>query len=129
MKKLIKFLLWLWQFPQNYLAFIICGLLCYNYYSSYYNGKILIITNYILCGFSLGDYIFITPNYSNKVLKHELGHCYQSQLLGWFYIPIIAIPSVLHNIYCRILRKLGYRPDYYKFYTEKWANKLVEKVT
>lgn len=57
---------------------------------------------------------------TDKSLKHGLGHSYQSQLLGWLYIPVIAIPSVLHNL---VHYKL-----YYSFYTEKWADKLVEKV-
>lgn len=64
----------------------------------------------------------MVPDFPKESLKHELGHCYQSQLLGWLYIPVIAIPSVLHNLYVRIARKLGYKPDYYSFYTEKWAN-------
>ena len=129
MKWLISFLLWLWQFPQNYIAFLVyscLGYLCH--YGEKYNGKNLIITEYILSNFSLGDYIFALPNSTDKSLKHELGHSYQSQLLGWLYIPVITIPSILHNLYCMIVRKLGYKPDYYSFYTEKWADKLVEKV-
>ena len=119
MKWLSNFLLWLWQFPQNCIAFLIYGCLGYLcYYGGKYNGKNLIITEYILSNFSLGDYIFVLPNSTDKSLKHELGHSYQSQLLGWLYIPVIAIPSVLHNLYCRIARKLGYEPDYYSFYTE-----------
>lgn len=129
MKWLISFLLWLWQFPQNYIAFLIYGCLGYLcYYGGKYNGKNLIITEYILSNFSLGDYIFALPNSTDESLKHELGHSYQSQLLGWLYIPVIAIPSVLHNLVHYIAYKLGKEWDYYSFYTEKWADKLVEKV-
>lgn len=129
MKWLISFLLWLWQFPQNYIAFLIYGCLGYLcYYGGKYNGKNLIITEYILSNFSLGDYIFALPNSTDKSLKHDLGHSYQSQLLGWLYIPVIAIPSVLHNLVHYIAYKLGKEWDYYSFYTEKWADKLVEKV-
>lgn len=129
MKWLSNFLLWLWQFPQNYIAFLIyrcLGYLCY--YGGKYNGKNLIITEYILSNFSLGDYIFALPNSTDKSLKHKLGHSYQSQLLGWLYIPVIAIPSVLHNLVHYIAYKLGKEWNYYSFYTEKWADKLVEKV-
>lgn len=129
MKWLSNFLLWLWQFPQNYIAFLVyscLGYLCY--YGGKYNGKNLIITEYILSNFSLGDYIFVLPNSTDKSLKHELGHSYQSQLLGWLYIPVIAIPSILHNLVHYIAYKLGKEWDYYSFYTEKWADKLVEKV-
>lgn len=129
MKWLISFLLWLWQFPQNYIAFLIYGCLGYLcYYGGKYNGKNLIITEYILSNFSLGDYIFVLPNSTDKSLKHELGHSYQSQLLGWLYIPVVAIPSILHNLVHYIAYKLGKEWDYYSFYTEKWADKLVEKV-
>lgn len=129
MKWLVSFLLWLWQFPQNYIAFLIYGCLGYLcYYGGKYNGKNLIITEYILSNFSLGDYIFALPNSTDKSLKHDLGHSYQSQLLGWLYIPVIAIPSVLHNLVHYIAYKLGKEWDYYSFYTEKWADKLVEKV-
>lgn len=129
MKWLSNFLLWLWQFPQNYIAFLIYGCLGYLcYYGGKYNGKNLIITEYILSNFSLGDYIFALPNSTEKSLKHELGHSYQSQLLGWLYIPVIAIPSILHNLVHYVAYKLGKEWDYYSFYTEKWADKLVEKV-
>lgn len=129
MKWLISFLLWLWQFPQNYIAFLIYGCLGYLcYYGGKYNGKNLIITEYILSNFSLGDYIFALPNSTDKSLKHELGHSYQSQLLGWLYIPVITIPSILHSLVHYIAYKLGKEWDYYSFYTEKWADKLVEKV-
>ena len=129
MKWLSNFLLWLWQFPQNYIAFLVyscLGYLCY--YGKEYYGRHVIYSNYIASSFSLGDYIFALPNSTDKSLKHELGHSYQSQLLGWLYIPVIVIPSVLHNLYCGIVRKMGYRPNYYSFYTEKWADKLVEKL-
>lgn len=129
MKWIKNFILWLWQFPQNYLAFLIYGCLGYLcYYGGKYNGKNLIITEYILSNFSLGDYIFALPNSTDRSLKHELGHSYQSQLLGWLYIPVIAIPSILHNLVHYIAYKLGKEWDYYSFYTEKWADKLVEKV-
>lgn len=76
----------------------------------------------------MGDYIFVLPNSTDKSLKHELGHSYQSQLLGWLYIPVVAIPSILHNLVHYIAYKLGKEWDYYSFYTEKWADKLVEKL-
>ena len=129
MKWLSNSLLWLWQFPQNHIAFLIYG--CLGYLCNYggkYNGKNLIITEYILSNFSLGDYIFALPNSTDESLKHELGHSYQSQLLGWLYIPVIAIPSVLHNLVHYVAYKLGKEWDYYSFYTEKWADKLVEKI-
>lgn len=129
MKWLSNFLLWLWQFPQNYIAFLVYSCLGYScYYGKEYYGRHVIYSNYIASGFSLGDYIFALPDSPGEVLRHELGHSYQSQLLGWLYIPVIAIPSILHNLVHYIAYKLGKEWDYYSFYTEKWADKLVEKV-
>lgn len=129
MKWIKNFILWLWQFPQNYLAFLVWGCLGLSAsYSRSYNGRHVICSRYIISSFSLGDYIFTFPISPEKIIKHELGHCYQSQLLGWLYIPVIAIPSILHNLVHYIAYKLGKEWDYYSFYTEKWADKLVEKV-
>ena len=93
--------------------------------SSEYNGKKVLCSEYILSAFSLGDYIFILPHHTENVIRHEYGHCKQSLYLGWLYLIVIAIPSVLNNIYCTIARKFGKDPDYYNFYTEKWADNLV----
>lgn len=129
MKWIKNFILWLWQFPQNYLAFLIYGCLGYLcYFGGKHNGKNLIYSSSILSSFSLGDYIFLLPNSSQEAIKHEYGHCIQSQILGWLYIPVIAIPSVLHNIYGMILHKFGKEIDYHSFYTEKWANNLADKI-
>ena len=46
----------------------------------------------------------------------------QSQKLGWFYLFIIGIPSIL-NAWLRFTK------CYYDFYTEKWANKLANLKT
>ena len=79
-------------------------------------------------GMSLGNYIFVNPEIPEGtwILRHEFGHTIQSRILGWLYIPLIFIPSLLWWI---IINKLG--PEYYKyyydFYTEKWAIKLIEK--
>lgn len=129
MKKVGSILLWLWQIPQHLLALIICFFGGYFiYYGEKFNGKTVIYSVYFKASFSLGDYLFIVPNSSKNILRHELGHSYQSQILGILYLPIIGIPSIIHNIYCRIARKLGYNPNYYSFYTEKWANNLLNKI-
>lgn len=121
-------LLWLWQFPQNILAFIIYKCLLYwSYPSGKYYGKYVIYNKVILSSFCLGEYLFMRISAPENVVKHEFGHSKQSEILGWLYIPAVAIPSIVLNIYCRIARKLGYNPDYYSHYPERWANKLAEK--
>lgn len=129
MKILKNFILGLWQIPQNFIAVFITsilGELCY--YGGKYKDAHLIFSDFYVSSFSLGEYLFIL-NGSNQedILDHEYGHYLQSRILGWLYIPVIVIPSFIHNIYVRIARKLGYDKNYRDFYTERWADKLSEK--
>ena len=58
-------------------------------------------------------------------MRHEYGHTIQSRILGIFYIPIIAVPSLMWAVFHTFaIKVLGLRIDYFWFYTEKWANKL-----
>lgn len=120
-------LMWLWQFPQNLLAICIEGILCED---AYREGKIdgnTLIYNYVLPTMSLGNYIFVNTMFSNTDIKHSHGHSKQSRILGPLYLVVIGIPSLLHLIVYNICSKIGFSWDYYKFYTELWANKLAEK--
>lgn len=68
-------------------------------------------------GISLGKYILVDTEQETTV-RHEYGHCIQSRILGWLYIPVICIPSLLWAWF--------YTGDnYYGFYTERWADKLM----
>lgn len=134
MKWLSNFLLWLWQFPQN-----LCGII---YRSISKDNRICVIENndsrsvgakvYLQKtkgGVSLGKYIFINQDYIDKeiVIKHECGHVKQSKILGPLYLLVIGIPSILHawlNNYIGCCWKNG-EYNYFHFYTEKWANKLM----
>ena len=131
MKKISNYikdsLMWLWQFPQNILALCIEGILCQ---AAYREGKIdgnTLIYNYVLPTMSLGNYIFVNTMSSNTDIKHSHGHSKQSRILGPLYLVVIGIPSLLHLIVYNICSKIGFSWDYYKFYTELWANKLAEK--
>lgn len=120
-------LMWLWQFPQNLLAICIEGILCE---AAYREGKIdgnTLIYNYVLPTMSLGNYIFVNTMFSNTDIKHSHGHSKQSRILGPLYLVVIGIPSLLHLIVYNICSKIGFSWNYYKFYTELWANKLAEK--
>ena len=82
-------------------------------------------------GISLGRYIFtpyaaptpIDAPYVQHFIKHEYGHCCQSQKLGWFYLLIIGLPSIIWCNCFEAYRK-KYNISYYSFYTESWANQL-----
>lgn len=130
----INLLLWLWQFPQN-----LCGII---YRSISKDNRITTVENedsrsvdakvYLqksLGGVTLGQYIFINQDYTDKdiIIKHECGHVLQSKYLGPLYLIIIGIPSILHaalNNYIGCCWKNG-EYNYYHFPTERWANKLM----
>lgn len=117
---------WLWQFPQNMLALCIEGVLCQ---AAHREGKAdgnTIIVNIVLpSAMSLGDYLFVSPMSSQKSIQHECGHSKQSDILGPLYLIVIGVPSLLHNILYRLCSKIGIKWNYYNFYSEYWANKLV----
>lgn len=111
-------LLWLWQLPQNLVGLILLPFLHKVLYRKYKHERIYISTS-IRGGISLGNYVIIRrPN--EEIITHERGHCKQSRILGWFYLIVIGLPSLLHAALCSCS---GQR--YYYFYTERWANSLM----
>ena len=111
--------LYLWQFPQNLLglAFLLClkGEECHTlsgikfYYCRHFRG-----------GISLGEYI-ILGGICEKSVRHEFGHCLQSRILGWLYLPTVGLCSIIHAWIhdCEAIGK-----TYYHYWTERWADKL-----
>ena len=117
-------LLYIWQLPQN-----ICGvvykLFCRPSYKQNIDGVRVYETNSKQGSVSLGNYVFITQRSRDKVftLKHELGHTIQSKMLGPLYLLVIGLPSVCWLLY---RRQFCRHINYYWFYTEAWANKLMD---
>lgn len=117
---------WLWQFPQNMLALCIEGVLCQAAYrEGKADGNTIIVSSTLPSAMSLGDYIFVNPLSPQITIQHECGHSKQSDILGPLYLIVIGIPSVLHNVIHYLCSKIGIKWNYYSFYTESWANKLV----
>lgn len=112
-----KILLYLWQLPQNLL-----GLILLLWLNGEQRHKFEDIEFFYCPGFSggisLGKYIILGSECS-KSIKHEYGHCIQSRMLGWFYLVIVGLPSILHCWLCD-----HDKHPYYTFYVEKWADKL-----
>ncbi len=92
---------------------------------------------------SLGMFVFVTSGpyfakkfegqigveeLSNRLLVHEYGHTIQSLILGPLYLVLIGIPSALWAAFGGKRRKEEQIP-YGAFFTEKWANRLGERVT
>lgn len=127
--KVIKIL---WQLPQNLIGLLIKVIGKTPLYTTYKEAKVY--TWKLRGGISLGQYIFLSYKdesienfYVQQDIKHEYGHCVQSQYLGWFYLLVIGLPSLIWaQCFDRYRQKNGI--SYYHFYTEKWADKLGEVV-
>ena len=117
---LIQILLILWQLPQCLVGLVMLPFL----------GKLRLVryTNYCWAfeaekmagGISLGCFIFLSK-YSGKketTIRHEYGHVKQSHMLGWLYLIVIGLPSILNAMF-------GFTDCYHDFYPEAWANKLM----
>lgn len=113
MKLILNILLFIWQLPQIIIGFFVRLFTGATKNGDYYNWK----SN---TGLSLSSYfMFVYANASETVKLHEYGHSIQSKILGWFYLIIIGLPSL---IWACIWKKTG--KSYYWFYTESWANIL-----
>lgn len=138
LKILTTSLWWIWQFPQNLVGFILTR----KYevkgfrYKQEKAGKDTRIDFYFkrgIGGVCLGDYIIIDYKYLGRVQAttiafHEFGHQRQSKMLGWLYLPLVGLPSVLLNLWDRAFHK-GWEAErrkrwYYNRYPENWADKL-----
>lgn len=115
-------LLYIWQLPQNIVGIIILLFIqgekrhkfqdiTYYYYNSFPGG------------ISLGNYLILGNN-NHQAIKHEYGHAIQSRILGPLYLIMIGIPSLIWTgLYGTIIPET--KNGYYKFYTERWADKLM----
>lgn len=119
-----KFLLYLWQLPQNLVGLILT--LFYKFDSTVvHKDKIIRICHNFPGGISLGDYIFVSKKNWNTI-RHEYGHSVQSKYLGPLYLIVIGLPSIIWaGLYGTKLFPYT-KNGYYVFYSEKWADKLGE---
>lgn len=127
MKGLISFLMYLHQLPQNLLGFAL-----YLYYQGYeemrqvgYNDVVVVKSPKMRGEISLGQYVIVSRDANLETIYHESGHCRQSQILGWLYLIVIGLPSIIWAALYGI-PKIRERWSYYDFYTERWANELAE---
>ena len=59
----------------------------------------------------------------NQICMHEFGHTADSQLFGWFYLPLIGLPSLLsaygkgdHNVFWTEIRANRHAKRYFSTY-------------
>ena len=127
MKSFISILMYLHQLPQNLLGFAL-----YLYYQGYEkmyhvgrNDVVVTRSSKMRGGISLGQYVIVSRRAGAETVCHELGHCKQSQILGWLYLIVIGLPSIIWAALYGI-PEIRERWSYYDFYTERWANELGE---
>lgn len=114
-------LLYLWSLPQNLLGLLL--LLIYKGYDSKYEDALVRRSVHMQGGISLGKYIIINQWSTKYDVKHEYGHCIQSKRLGWLYLIVVGLPSIIWAGLYGWLIPRSYN-GYYRFYTEKWADRL-----
>jgi hypothetical protein len=130
MKKILLYIISVvWQLPQCLLARVV-----WSFYKmrGTITDTICLTDGIIVCivrsgrpwGVSFGRLIFVSSRYSandriGDVVRHEYGHSLQSRYLGWLYLIVIALPSLVVT---------GVSPAIAgRCYFEKWADKLGDK--
>lgn len=112
----------LWTLPQQIIGFIMFLLFCKGYKGKYYDAFIVEMPNK-WGSISLGNFLFVQNASNLTTIKHEYGHTLQGYRLGWLWLFIIGIPSIVWaGCFTGYRRK--HNVSYYSFYTEKWADKL-----
>lgn len=62
---------------------------------------------------------------SRRSIIHEYGHSIQSVWLGWLYLPLVGLPSLIRSIIWKKSKRES--ENYYKGFPENWADKLGKK--
>ena len=109
----MKFLLYIWQLPQNLLGFILIKIWKAKKENDVW------ITEKIISGISLGKFIILKPEYAiDTTIKHEQGHQVQSKRWGPLYLLVVGIYSFIRS-------RMGLSSErYYSKWPENKADKL-----
>lgn len=97
------------------------------------NSNVICYSTKMHGGISLGKYsivntghyrIDISESLKRDTVRHEaIGHAKQSLYLGWLYLIVIGLPSIIWaGLYGSVIKPT--KNGYYRFYTESWADKL-----
>ena len=125
----IRRLIFFWELPQ-----LVLGYLLYMFTrkkitaAKKFNGFRVYFVKGFPGGISLSLFIFLNDKDSEDIrsIKHEYGHSLQSVYLGWFYLIVVGLPSIIRSLAWRIFKLKSIR--YYEGYPEKWADYLGEKL-
>jgi hypothetical protein len=115
----------IWELPQILLATVLYAIMKKRIIQAmdYKNSKVYFVKDFP-GGVSLSFIIFLNDIDLNnqRAIKHEYGHTIQSLYLGWFYLFIVGVPSIIRakiwNHYKLEDKK------YYEGFPENWADSL-----
>lgn len=117
----MRMLRFIHELPQNLLGLLLRQI--YKGNDSEYNDVIVRRSLKMQGGISLGRYIIVSQFASKETVMHEYGHCLQSRRLGWLYLLVIGLPSIVWaGLYGRLVKRT--KNGYYRWYTERWADRL-----
>ena len=117
----MKVLRYIWELPQNLLGLLLRAI--YKGTDSEYEGAVVRRSLKMQGGISLGRYIIVSRFASKTTVMHEYGHCLQSRRLGWLYLLVIGLPSIIWaGLYGSVVKST--KNGYYRWYTESWADRL-----
>lgn len=117
----MKALRYIWELPQNLLGLLLRVI--YKGTDSEYDGAVVRRSLKMQGGISLGRYIIVSQFASKTTVMHEYGHCLQSRRLGWLYLLVIGLPSIVWaGLYGTVVKPT--KNGYYRWYTERWADRL-----
>ncbi len=119
-----------WELPQTLLGLLVlgaCRLGGAALSGQWLRGRHCVRTQGV--GVSLGAIVFwfaAARGEPYDILRHELGHCVQSRLLGPAYLPLVGLPSILRAGYAWLyfLRHRRRWMRYRDGYPERWADRL-----
>ncbi len=113
-----------WELPQLVLGFMLFLVYKKNIIkrSEFRQTRIYVIKG-LMGGLSLSWLIFLKPGLDHyRVLAHEYGHSRQSLYLGWLFLPVIGLPSIIRSL---IWKKYPMKQKrYYQAFPENWADRL-----
>lgn len=117
----MKVLRYIWELPQNLLGLLLRAI--YKGEDTEYKDVVVRRSLKMQGGISLGRYIIVSRFASKTTVMHEYGHCLQSRRLGWLYLLVIGLPSIIWaGLYGSVVKST--KNGYYRWYTEKWADRL-----
>ena len=128
MNTLKEILLYIWQLPQNILGLIMLLFMKPYISKEKYKSITYVVSKKMSGGISLGNYVILSNSYRDKnryqkVWDHEYGHTRDSKMFGPIYLIAIGLPSLIWAwMYGTIIKPTT--NGYYKFYTEKRADRL-----